>query len=363
MKKILTKVLNFLEPTFEKIRRRLTNVSHKSLKKFKKSPLSTPQWEIEKFSRVIFSQDSWKRIHQGFLISLILSVSLTSAKMIGLFFKTPEKMTSTRPIKTHQSEEADWSSKLLVVKNKNLFQSFEVSSGPGVKGSKADLFKNIICIKAEQVTALPIKLLNTIVLQDPKKSLVSVSVRNEGELKNFRLGEKIEQLAEIGKIERLKIVIKNLETGECENVVNAALEEGIGRSLLEVLSPKNGLAYMKQFKMDGITHEGNKIKISKKLLMTKLSDMENILTQAQGIPIQAPDGTLAFKIVDIVPGGIFSFLGIENGDNITHINGNKITGLNEIMNLLGNIQNVQKLKLTLIKEDGSERGLEYQFDK
>ncbi|MBF0298433.1 MAG: PDZ domain-containing protein [Oligoflexia bacterium] len=72
---------------------------------------------------------------------------------------------------------------------------------------------------------------------------------------------------------------------------------------------------------------------------------------------------MSFKITELVPGSIYSYLGIEENDKISKINGKKIAGLNEIMNLFASLQNLEKLQLTVIKEDGNEHTFNYAFSK
>jgi type II secretory pathway component PulC len=78
-----------------------------------------------------------------------------------------------------------------------------------------------------------------------------------------------------------------------------------------------------------------------------MKDINALLTQARGIKISNPDGTISFKIVDIQPGSIYSYLGIQDGDVISQINGEPIQELNEVMKLFGNMANLSKLNLGL----------------
>jgi acyl-CoA dehydrogenase family member 9 len=102
--------------------------------------------------------------------------------------------------------------------------------------------------------------------------------------------------------------------------------------------------------------------IKKTLLDEKMKDLQSILTQARGIPVTNPDGTMAFKIVEIDPGGIFPYLGIQDGDTITSINGKPIYSLNEVMNLFGRIRNLDQLSLG-IKREGTESTQDYSIQK
>ena len=92
-----------------------------------------------------------------------------------------------------------------------------------------------------------------------------------------------------------------------------------------------------------------------------LDNISQILTQAKAIPIKKPDGSIHFKITQIVPGSVYSQLNISNGDIITHINGKKINSTNEIMTLFGKFRNLDNLSLG-ISRSGNEETLDYQFE-
>ena len=114
--------------------------------------------------------------------------------------------------------------------------------------------------------------------------------------------------------------------------------------------------------MAGIENEGNKYIISKALIDEKLKDISSILTQARAIKIQNPDGTMAFKLTEMDPQGIFSYLGLQDQDTITSINGKPIYDMNEVMGLFAKIKNLDKLQLG-IKREGSDSLLDYNIKK
>jgi len=127
------------------------------------------------------------------------------------------------------------------------------------------------------------------------------------------------------------------------------------------LSPAQSKTYKKRIeKIDGVENDGNNFTIEKEFLKKKMSNIQDILTQARGIQINNPDGTISFKIVDVQPGGIFAHLGIQNNDIITQIDGQPINDLNAIMSLFGKITNIDKLGLG-IKRDGVVTPQQYKF--
>lgn len=315
--------------------------------------------DLSKLHLEIFSAKRRTNFNKAFLLSVVLIATYLVGSTIG---KILSSSTQSRVANGISLLELDYSKELnknmiVGIKDANIFktQSTEVENTEVKPIKELDL----ICKEATKNSTLPIKLINTIVLQDTVKSIASVQVRNS-ELLNFREGDKIDNIAQIGKIDRLGLVIKNLRDGSCEKVESKDMSPR-KKANITVLNPKQSKEFKKNLKkVDGIENDGNNFTIKKSLLDEKMADISNVLTQARGIQITNPDGSLSFKIVDIEPGGIFSHLGIQDNDIITNINGSKINDLNEVMNLFSKITTIDQLKLTVIR-GGSEVPLEYKF--
>ncbi len=305
---------------------------------------------IERF----FSRSSREPIHQAFVVLMICGLTWTIGKVVGLALKGQPNFAAPREytIDLNRSQDFDPIS-LGQVRSINPFRT---NTGVGPKK-----MANTKCEEAQQVSNLPIKLVNTVVLQDSVKSIASVQVRGERDLLEVRQGDRISNLAEVFKISRLGILFRNLDNGVCESVTS---DKGFSRgpSPISMMSPSQSKAFKATKKMSGIDNVGNKFQIKKSLLDEKMKDLQAILTQARGIPITNPDGTMAFKIVEIDPNGLFPYLGIQDGDIITNINGKPIYSLNEVMNLFGRIRNMDQMSLG-IKREGTDSNQEYSIQK
>ena len=109
-----------------------------------------------------------------------------------------------------------------------------------------------------------------------------------------------------------------------------------------------------------IKNEGNNFEINKSFIKTKLTDLNSVLTQARAIPLNNPDGTLSFRIEEVEPGGIFSTLGINNGDVITRINGQPISSYNDVMGMMNQLSNLNAVNITVLR-NGTETPMNYNF--
>ena len=305
---------------------------------------------IEKF----LSREARETIHQVSLVAIICLVTYSLGKVTALVLRGAPAIDSAKDYTVAINLENDFNPGTLgQVRSINIFRT---NTGLGGKKNVADSK----CEEAQQASALPIKLVNTIVLQDTVKSLASVQIRGERDLQEVRVGDQISNLAKIFKITRLEMLVKNLESGVCESIASDKARET--RSPISVMSPSQSREFKANKKLPGIENEGNKFKISKTLIDEKMKDIAAILTQARAIKIQNPDGTISFKLTEMDPAGIFPYLGLQDQDIITSINGKPIYDMNEVMGLFARIKNLDALQLG-VKREGSDSVQEYSIKK
>ena len=325
-----------------------------SLEKFEKKLKKFP-WQ--NLHNEVFYPKNRTAIHKGFLILLLALTPYYFGKGLGLLLKgKPDYKNLNDSVAININKENELTTAHLVeIKNAKLFKTEMVKTDPRVT-PKANTPE--VCKDATKKSNLPIKLLNTIVLQDSVKSIASVQIRNQ-DLNDVRIGDKIDDMAKVDRINRLGIIVKNLKDGTCESIDNNELN-GRGASPIAVLDKKASKTFIANKKIEGIENDGNTFKIKKDFLKEKMKNISDVLTQARGIQMTNPDGSMSFKIVDVEPGGIFSYLGIQNNDIITHINGKKINDLNEVMGLFGKITGLSNLKITVTR-GGEEVPLDYKL--
>jgi type II secretory pathway component PulC len=311
-----------------------------------------------------FKENFLNHFHRYFVLLLVVLSTYHFGKLVGLMLTGPVDLKAD---KQSASIEIDDSKIITIAEVKaladgNLFKTKLTKEVKEDTQKKVVVDKNVVCKKATRPTRLPIKLVNTVVLQDSVKSIASVQIRSS-ELTEVREKESIDGMARVDKIDRLNLVIKNLKDGSCESVFNDFEEKQVSTKSINVLSAKASKKFKETQKKQiaGVSNDGNKFKIKKAFIKDKMKDLSQLLTQARGIPIRNPDGTLSFKIVEVEPGGIFSYLGIKNDDIVTHINGEPIQNLNEVMSLFSRISNLDKLNLT-ISRGGETRPLEYVME-
>lgn len=316
-----------------------------------------------KIPQELLDQNNYNRIHRTFQVLTAVIITAMLGKLLGLGFKGKSDfahLNRTIPLSI-ESKSTITKEELNRIRVAKLFKTDKVELKKDDKSKGPKKPEIAFCSEANRKSALPIKLINTVVLQDSVKSIASVQVRSSSKLTELREGEKIDNLAKIDRIERLRLVVKNLKNGNCEAIENSkALKET--RTSMKVLSKTESNAFKKSLKeISGIKNEGNKFTIKKSFLQSKMADISDLLTQARAIQIKNPDGTMSYKIVDIQPDGIFAYLGVQDNDIITHIDGEPITDLNQVMTLFGTITSLSKLNLTF-KRGGSEVKQDYSIE-
>lgn len=329
----------------------------------KPSKFKLPEnFEWDNVYNKIFAMESRPAIHRGFLAILFALSTYGLGKITALAIKgtAPQTAASSLPSMSKVSYQARPAMKTVAMT--------DLFNAPGEVQVKDPLKKRItkkvdekkVCATSNKQSNLSITLVNTLVLQDSVKSIAAVQVRNDKQVLNIREGEKIKDMAQIGRIDRQKMVFKNLKTGTCEYIANE--DKKLKRmSPLEILRPTQGKKLMNSQKKSGIKNAGHSYKIPGKVREEMLTNISEVLTQARAIQINNPDGSLSFKITEIVPNSIYSKLDIQNDDIVSSINGKKITNINEVMTLFGNIRQIDHFELGILR-NGAEVNKEYDFE-
>lgn len=335
----------------------------KNLKEFK-TPKFLKDFKWDKAIEVLYHPDSRRRIHRGFIATSLVAGTWSAGKIVALALKGPPdtSVSKSQPmVATTNANKFNYQD-INQIRSANLFNAKMSKDEPKVATEKPKVIDSpAVCTKASKKSSLPYKLVNTTVLQDSVKSIASVQVRSSKELENVRVGDKLASKVEIGFIDRMKIIFKNLSTGECEYIVNQDPKFKDAKQRFNVVSPEKGKKIMNQAKNTDIKNEGNSYRIKKSVRDNMLSNISEILTQARAIQIKNPDGSYSFKMTEIVPGSVYSQLGIQDGDIITQINGKKITNLNEVMSLFGKIKDIDQFQLN-VKRSGIETTKDYEFE-
>lgn len=320
--------------------------------------------KLQKLGEGLFDPHARPSVHKVFLILLVACglYSIGKISSLSLGFLLIPKKASPRP-KIFSSTKSSMNTQIFKDEMKlfaevNVFQTISRTKAPVIQ-PKGDM--NALCAKAERETSLPIKLMGTTVLQDSVKSLASVTVRGAKDPIHVRSGDKIETMAKVSIVEKLYMVFRNLENGQCEFVKNEETKPKQESKMIIHGPDKSRQILANKSNKNGIQNEGNKFKITKGKRDDILNNISDVVTQARAIPITNPDGSKSFKLVEIVPGSVYTDLNLQNNDIITMIDGNKIQSEMEVLQLFNRIKSIDKLSLT-VERNGIQETMEYSFD-
>ena len=207
------------------------------------------------------------------------------------------------------------------------------------------------------LSKLPIKLLGTIVHLNPKKSIATVNLSSKNQTNSFRVGEEIERMAKVLKVERRKLIFRNLANNRKEYV---EIPED-SKLTFGLKSP----GAKSQSASGSIRAEGaNKFSISRTELEKYTSDLSGILQQARMVPNIVPgsggriDG---FRFVSIQPDSVFSKLGFKPGDVIKGVDGEPVTSPTQAMEMYNTMKNSDKVSLDVTR-DGRDETFDYSIE-
>lgn len=200
---------------------------------------------------------------------------------------------------------------------------------------------------------LPLALVGTLVHSNPEKSIAAIEVKSKNQVLSFSVKKEIETLATIEKIERGKVILRNLNNGRLEYIEIKANTK-VSFASAKPTPTTDG----SEVKVVG----NNQFEIQKKDLIKYTSDLPSILMQARAVPATRP-GTgevYGYRLLEIQPGSIYTKLGLRPMDVICGVNGNPVTSIQQAMELYSGLQNTGGVELC-VERDGKTQNMKYNI--
>lgn len=197
---------------------------------------------------------------------------------------------------------------------------------------------------------LPLKLVGTIVHMNPKRSVVTIGFKRKRKVGAYKVGENIDQMAKILKVERKKVIFRNLKNSRMEYL------EIPDELKIEWLSQPKGDSSLK-----GKEDSKLSFSISKSVFDAYKQNLHSILGEAQVIPVESASGEVGgFKFAWIKKGSVYEKLGFRKGDIIKQVNGEAVNSPSEGLKLYNSLKNSDQVSLLIVR-DGKEKTFEYQI--
>jgi general secretion pathway protein C len=201
-------------------------------------------------------------------------------------------------------------------------------------------------------TTLPLTLIGTIVHFNPDKSVATIEIKGKNQILAFRPKTEIEGLALIVKVERNKVIIRNINSNRLEFLESKQNSKISFKSTGPVAEPKGDIQQVGQ----------NQFTLKRSDLLKHTSNLASILQQARSVPNRNPQtGEIdGFRILDFQPGSIYEQLGINRMDVIKGVNGEPVDNPTKAMELYNALKSSDKVVLQ-IDRGGKQETLEYSI--
>lgn len=282
-----------------------------------------------------------------FLITLI-SLSIADLAILKVrFFFLPERTqkNSVRSVPPNPTKSRDFFQPIIT---RNLFSSKgEIPPELLPKGEVAKPKDN-----EPILSTLPLSLIGTLVHSNPEKSIAAIELKSKNQIASFSPGKEIDSLAKIEKIQRGKVIIRNLSADRLEYIE---------------MKDVNKVTFDTKPKVEADTKSSviqkagdNKFEIKKSDLDEKLKDIQSILYQARAVPAKRPGSgeTYGFRLLEIQPDSIYTQLGLQVMDVITAVNGNPVTSTQQALEMYQALRNSPNIKLS-VERGGKTEELAY----
>jgi type II secretory pathway component PulC len=201
------------------------------------------------------------------------------------------------------------------------------------------------CSKAKPMSQGGIRIVGTIVLSDPKFSVVTLA-DGGAETTALKAGDRFKQYGKVFEIRRNKICF------ERDDGILQAVE--IPEETFKFGQPIPGRFAGAPTSVEGITRTNeNDVQISKTLYQEKITDPSTLM-QAHAEAVKDASGAIrGFKILSLAPGSVFESLGFQPEDIIVGANGEPVNSLARAQELYATAASTTEMSIEI--ERGGQR--------
>ncbi len=207
---------------------------------------------------------------------------------------------------------------------------------------------------APVLSQLPLNLIGTLVSSNPEKSIAAIEIRGKNQTLSYTPKRNIENLATLLKVERQKVILRNLNSNALEFIEMKPY--GNQKVAFGAMTPvAGGSGEVKNL-------GDNKFTIKRADLQKYLNDLPSILMQARAVPARdkVTGEVIGYRIVDFQPNSIFSQLGIQRMDLIKTVNGEPVDTPQKAMELFNMFKNSNNIKMS-VDRGGRNETLDYSI--
>jgi general secretion pathway protein C len=278
----------------------------------------------------------------------------------------PAAPAEAAPLPAVAASQRTWKEREVIL-HRNLFNSSLLDQGAGT---------------AEPIirTKLPLKLLGTAAGGDPKNSWAAVEDLEKRQHLVVRVADRLQGKAEVMRIERRRIVLRN--GGSLEELsLDSEEAAGGGKAGVRTASASSrGRNYRRGAAMAAApspppadTSSGNspvervqrladdRFGVSRDDVQSVANNPAALFSQARILPKYEEGQMVGVQLNSIQQGSLFEQIGIQNGDIITEFNGIHITNQQDSAAVLRQLTEASEFNVTVQGADGQPRRLTYEL--
>lgn len=193
------------------------------------------------------------------------------------------------------------------------------------------------------LSQLPLTLEGTIVHANPARSVATIVLRNRNESSPFSVGQNIDNLAQVTKIERRKVTFRNLNNKRLEYIeIPEDSQFSFGMRDTKAPQPNEAAEIVRRGEFD--------FNVSRADVEKYTADLSSILNQARMVPniIPGSGGQVeGFRFVSIQPDSIYEKLGFKPMDIIKEVNGEPVNSPTKAMELYNALRTENRISLVV----------------
>ena len=202
------------------------------------------------------------------------------------------------------------------------------------------------------LSQLPLKLEGTLVHSNPKKSVATITSKTKNEGKSYMVDHEIEGMARVTKIERRKVIFRNLNSQRLE-YIEIPKESTVTFGVKDPIVGGEEVSRRGEFEFT----------MRRSDIAKYTADLGSILQQARMVPNIVPgsggrvDG---FRFVAIQPNSIYEKLGFKPMDVIKAVNGEAVNSPTKAMELYNALKSEGRISLK-VERNGREEDFKYDI--
>lgn len=201
-------------------------------------------------------------------------------------------------------------------------------------------------------SSLPLTLVGTMVHSNPAKSIAAIEMKGKNMVVSVAVGRELEGLATVEAIERQKVIIRNMNSGNLEYIeIKKDGKVSFG-------SAKPNISGGTEIQQVGETS----FTLKRADVLKYTNDLPSVLMQARAVPNRVPGtGEInGFRLLDMQPGSIYEQLGLQRNDVIMNVNGTAVDSPAKAMELYQALKMENKIDI-MVERNGKKTNLNYNI--